>query len=85
MGDGHTVTCTNPGVAYKPVDGGEPSPACGYLYKQASRDEPGGTFRVTATTYWRVPWSGGGESGVITAVRVSAVDLTINEAQVVVK
>jgi hypothetical protein len=85
MGDGHSVTCTRPGTAYAASYGGARSPNCGYTYTAASRGEIGGRYTITATTTWRVTWNGGGQNGVITVIRVAAVDIQINEAQVVVK
>jgi hypothetical protein len=85
MGDGHIVTCTNPGSAFGSTTPSGATPACGYKYTTSSRNEPNHRYQVTATTTWRVTWNGGGGSGVITVVRVSATSLLINEAQVVVK
>ncbi|MCW3839447.1 hypothetical protein ONA70_04965 [Micromonospora yasonensis] len=84
MGDGQKVTCTGPGTPYA-ADGplaGLTSPDCGY--------DPGyaraGTYRVSATTFWTVHWSGGGESGDIAQSRVSGtVPVQINELQVVAR
>jgi hypothetical protein len=84
MGDGHTVTCDNPGTPYEPRFGNQPSPTCGYVYTTPSRDRPGGVFPVVATTTWRVTWEGGGESGAYTVVRQSApTPVRIGELQVV--
>jgi hypothetical protein len=85
MGDGHTVTCTTPGTRYAARYGGGNSPDCGYTYTKSSRGESAGNYTITATTTWHVAWHGGGQSGVITVVRVAAVNIQINEAQVVVK
>ncbi len=85
MGDGHLVTCKNPGAAFRSSTPAGAKPACGYRYLTSSRDESGGRFTVTATTTWRVTWAGGGGNGVITVIRVAGTSLRINEAQVVVK
>jgi hypothetical protein len=85
MGDGHHVTCTGAGTAYTAADGGKSSPTCGYRYLRPSTNKPGSTYHVVATTTWNVVWNGGGQSGVITATRTSAVDIRINQAQVVIK
>jgi hypothetical protein len=83
MGDGHSVTCDNPGTPYRPEFGNSASPDCGYRYTRTSRDEPGGRFTITGTTTWRVDWSGGGSSGSLTTTRDTSVTVQINELQVV--
>ncbi len=85
MGDGHQVACAGAGTPYTADRGGANSPTCGYTYAKPSTGRPGGTYRVVATTTWHVVWRGGGESGVITTTRTSAVDVRINQAQVIVK
>ncbi|MEV1070720.1 hypothetical protein [Micromonospora parva] len=84
MGNQEQVPCDGPGTPYDPKGdrAGGPSPDCGYDkgYQKA------GTYRVTATTYWTVTWSGGGESGVIPVTRNSGtVPIQINELQVVTR
>lgn len=88
MGNGRRITCTNPGVEYVPGrDGGGPSPKCGYAgYPRSSHGRPGGTYRITATTTWRVDWwTGGGRRGVLPLqTRTSEPrQLRIDELQVV--
>ncbi len=85
MGDGHTVTCPNPGTKYSASAGGRASPTCGYRYETPSYGAKNGKFTVTATATWDVNWAGGGQSGVIVVTRVSRTTVRINEAQVVVK
>lgn len=86
MGDGTTITCTTPGTPYTESYGAQPSPDCGYAgYRRPSRNQPGGEYTVTATTHWRVPWSGGGASGVITQERESTATIRIDELQVVTR
>lgn len=84
MGDGTEVTCTGPGTPYA-ADGpraGRTSPDCGYDRGYARA----GTYQVSATTFWTVEWSGGGESGEIAQSRVSGtVPVQINELQVVTR
>ena len=66
MGDGHTVTCENPGTAYDPSDGLSASPNCGYTYTQPSGGKPGGVYTVTATTTWQVSWTASdGQAGTL--------------------
>lgn len=82
MGNGVKVTCTGPGTEYKTSGryAGQPSPDCGY----DSGYPTAGTYRVSATTYWLVQWSGGGESGVFRPTRTSnSAQIQINELQVV--
>jgi hypothetical protein len=83
MGDGNAVTCTNPGTPYRPSFGSQQSPTCGYVYRQASRNRPGGKYTITATTYWEVDWVGGGVTGVINTTRQSQTNIEIQEMQVV--
>lgn len=65
MGDNTTITC-GPGQAYVTSYGVTDSPSCGHRYAQTSADQPDGKYTVTATSYWNVAWSGGGQSGTIT-------------------
>ncbi|MGK5520426.1 hypothetical protein ACSNN9_13850 [Micromonospora sp. URMC 107] len=82
MGNGDQVTCSDAGTAYR-ADGpraGRRSPDCGYHsgYPKA------GDYRVRATTYWKVTWEGGGQSGVIPVNRpTGTIPVRINELQVV--
>jgi len=66
-GDGSTVVCSGAGSPFRPgVDNAyAPSPDCGHTYLRASTSEPGGLFTLTATVWWQVSWSGGGQSGVL--------------------
>jgi hypothetical protein len=83
MGDGHTVTCANPGTPYKPSYGGQSSPTCGYTYSAPSRTRPGGKYAITATTTWLINWAGGGQTGSLTVTRQSQATVQIQESQVV--
>jgi len=82
MGDGHTVTCNNPGTSF---DGhGTASPTCGYRYLAPSRNEPGGAYTVTATTHWLVTWTANtGEGGTLSTDVPSTTTITIDELEVV--
>ncbi|WP_189828260.1 ATP/GTP-binding protein [Streptomyces finlayi] len=82
MGDGKTVTCTNPGTPYRPEFGKQPSPDCGHRYAQPSSTTPSGKYHVTATSTWTVDWQGAGQTGQLTEVRGAAVDITVAEVQV---
>lgn len=80
MGEGGTVTCTGPGSEYSgKLRPDQPSPDCGYTYRKSSVGEPGRAFTVSVQVTWDVEWHGGGQSGrvpglVITAERPLAVD-----------
>ncbi|GLZ37884.1 hypothetical protein Acsp05_15080 [Actinokineospora sp. NBRC 105648] len=64
MGDGSTVTCTGPGVAFPAgTDPGSSSPQCGHTYRSSSAGQPSQAFAVAATVHWTVTWSGAGQSG----------------------
>ena len=84
MGDGHTVTCANPGTPYARSRGAAMSPTCGYRYDRSSADQPGAAYAVTATTTWAVTWSGGGGTGALTVTRSSTARVRIGELQVLV-
>ncbi|MET9607037.1 ATP/GTP-binding protein [Streptomyces sp. NPDC006512] len=77
MGDGKSVVCTTPGTPYNASFGKNPSPDCGHRYASP------GKYRVTATSTWTIDWTGGGQSGQLTEVRSSAVDIAVGEVQVV--
>ncbi|MFF3326957.1 ATP/GTP-binding protein [Streptomyces sp. NPDC002889] len=84
MGDGKTVTCTTAGTPYKAEYGKKPSPDCGHRYNVPSSTTSSGKFHVTATSTWTVDWqvTGGGQTGELTEIRDSAVDITVAEVQV---
>ena len=86
MGDGHTVTCQDPGTQYAPSDGGAASPNCGYTYTQPSGGHPNGEYTITATTTWQVSWvASNGQTGTLPPVTTppSTITLKIGELQVV--
>jgi hypothetical protein len=83
MGDGHSVTCANPGTPYSASYGNAQSPTCPYRYAQPSRDRANGRYPITAVTSWRVEWAGGGQSGVLTPTSQSQTSVQIDEIQVV--
>ncbi|MEH1130067.1 hypothetical protein [Micromonospora sp. CPCC 206061] len=87
MGDGHSVTCNNPGTPYEAKHGLAESAACGYKYLRPSitTTNPNGRYTVAATTHWRVDWSGGGQTGVLTPTSQSQTTVQIGEIQVVKK
>jgi hypothetical protein len=85
LGDGGTVSCNNPGTAYEPRFGMAASPTCGYVYAVPSSTpaHPHGRYTITATTYWTVDWTGGGQSGVLTPTSQAQTSVEIGEVQVV--
>lgn len=82
MGDGKTVTCTTAGTPYRAEYGKKPSPDCGHRYTQPSSTTESGKYRVSATSTWTIDWQGGGQTGQLTEVRDSAVNITVAEVQV---
>lgn len=85
MGDGQSVTCTTAGTPYKAAYGKQPSPDCGYRYSKPSSTTSTGKYHVTATSTWAIDWQvvgGGGQTGQLTQIRNSAVDITVAEVQV---
>jgi hypothetical protein len=85
MGDGGQVVCANPGTAYQARHGMASSPTCGYTYSTPSSTtaHPHGRYTITATTYWTVNWSGGGQTGVLNPTSQSQTNVEIGEIQVV--
>jgi hypothetical protein len=71
MGDGTTVVCTGPGVAF---DTSEPSnsqtTSCDHTYSQSSAGQPSpngdpddASYPVRATVEWTVSWTATGAAG----------------------
>lgn len=85
MGDGHQVTCENPGTAYDPSYGGSTSPDCGYVYTHPSGGRPGGVYTITGTTTWQITWvASTGETGSVPPMKLSAkTTVKIGELQAV--
>jgi len=87
VGDGATVTCAGANAAGTPWRygyGGQPSPTCGYTYTRTSAGQPNEAYTVTATAYWVVDWSGGGQSGTLTVQRSRSIPKRVGEVQVIV-
>ncbi|MGI5211389.1 hypothetical protein [Plantactinospora sp. CA-290183] len=87
MGNGDTETCATAGIPFRAGAHDPrrpPGDACAYPgYPRSSRGQDGGAYEITATKHWRVPWSGGGESGVLTASLSDTGSIQIDELQVV--
>jgi hypothetical protein len=84
MGDGRSVTCTTAGTPYADSYGEQSSPDCGHRYRQTSSREPGGSYTVTATSYWTVNWSSGAANGTIPLQFTQATQIEVGELQVIV-
>jgi hypothetical protein len=85
LGDGNTVRCDE-GVAWRPgMD--VRHPPCGHPYARASRDLPGGVYRISATTTWALAWTTEGlpeqRGGEFVLQATSTTTLRIDEVQVV--
>ncbi|HUC37894.1 MAG TPA: hypothetical protein VMR97_12330 [Acidimicrobiales bacterium] len=71
MGDGGTVVCDGPGVAYQSNEpASQQSTYCSYSYKQSSAGQPSsdgdpndGAYQVVATITWAVTWTVTGAPG----------------------
>jgi hypothetical protein len=83
MGDGSSVTCTEPGTPYEASYGKRESPDCGHVYSRTSKGESGNKYKITATATWTIHWEGGGEIGELTQTRESDTAIAIGELQVV--
>lgn len=84
MGDGTVINCANPGSAYDVSYGIKSSPDCGYSYPRMSKDQPGGKYAVSATSYWQFDWQAGGQTGTATTTAQSVTQLDIGEMQTVI-
>lgn len=87
MGDGHHITCNNPGTRYRPSYGDSESPTCGYVYSSPSSTiaNPGGRYTITATTAWTATWAGGGQTGTLSPKSRSQASVEIGEIQVLTR
>ena len=77
MGNGDQVTCDK-GTEWRPKNGIDESPTCGYVYEKQGR------YTITATTVWTATWTGLGQSGSIPFTLDSSRGLTVGEYQVIV-
>ncbi|RKR88993.1 hypothetical protein BDK92_3327 [Micromonospora pisi] len=91
MGNGAQITCagrgeTGWGREFNPDTDANTEPPCGYRSGYPKPTEPGKPYKISAVTHWKVTWSGGGESGVITTTRGSdEAAIEIDELQVVTR
>jgi hypothetical protein len=84
LGDGHTVTCTTPGTAYRDGHSTGQSPDCGYIYPRSSANQPDLAYTLTATTCWTVTWAGAGQSGTIPLTFARTIAVRVGEVQTIV-
>lgn len=84
MGDGSAPINCGQGTPYNSsVDGTKASPDCGYTYQKPSWNKPKHRYTVTASSYWKVDWSGAGQQGTIRLpALVSTVQIKEGELQV---
>ncbi len=78
MGDGTTVSCTSMTSRSKGTPAMAKSPDCGHTYVKA------GEYQVRATSWWRVSWTGLGQSGVFVVPRQGSVSLDVGELHSVI-
>ncbi len=86
-GDGHVVTCRDPGSRYDTTEPPAPrSSTCGHVYTWPSSTQPSGVYRVTATVTYAAAWHAsdgtGDDLGPVT--RATTVPLRVVEVQAVV-
>ena len=84
MGDGSSVICTSPGTPYADSYGRSDSPDCGHRYTRTSLREPDNAYAVSATSYWEIQCTGGGQSSTIELDLVNTTQVRVGEMQVVV-
>lgn len=84
MGDGGSVNCRGMGTPYQDSFGFTPSPTCGYKYERTSAGKPNNAYTVSVTSYWRVEWTGGGETGWFEFDFTASTNIRVGEAQVLV-
>lgn len=84
MGDGATVTCEGGGTAYTAAAGSQSSPTCGHTYTETSAHQIDQAYTITATSYWTITWSGGGQSGTIPLDFSRSVQHKVGEIQVLI-
>ncbi len=77
FGNGDSVTCAAGTPWTRDKIRNEASPTCGYQYESA------GEYDITATTAWRVSWSGIGRSGLIDMELTDTVPVRVAELQAV--
>ncbi|OYO19286.1 hypothetical protein CGZ93_12950 [Enemella dayhoffiae] len=68
LGDGTVKFCGWTTPYHSGVAPAAPSPSCGHRYLRPS--PKGGSYAVSATTFWEVTWSGLGQTGTLPLERV---------------
>lgn len=84
MGDDQDpVTCQGPGTAWEPTMDFLRPGECHHTYRQASRNQPGDVFEITAMTTWRLRWEINGDPDGEFELQVgSTATIRVNEIQV---
>lgn len=85
MGDGGSVSCApdQHDVWQRGMEFLAPT-GCHHYYQQASRDQAGGQYEITATSNWEVHWTADASDaeGTVTTDRTATTSLQIDEIQV---
>jgi hypothetical protein len=84
LGDGNTLSCSGPGVAWQPGLA-ETASDCMHTYTSSSAGHPGGTFEVSVTVELAIDWSSNtGQGGTLPAIgRTSTVAVEVGEIQAI--
>lgn len=77
-GDGHVITCRVADVLGPPADVMQP-PTCGHIWTEPSTSHPGGVYVLTLTSYWEIPWTGGGQSGSLTTTTSATLAVAVTD------
>jgi hypothetical protein len=89
MGDGGGPTCDRDDheVWQRGMDYLAPGPYCHHYYRRSSRDQPDGTYQITATSHWEVEWfsEASGEGDVLTTELTAEAFLQVDEIQVLTR
>ncbi len=84
LGDGATVSCAGPGVAWRP---GLPEDAtdCAHTYTTSSASDPDGAFELTASVVLEVTWTSNvGQGGALASIsRSSSRSVEVGEIQAI--
>jgi hypothetical protein len=63
------------------------SPTCGHVYAKTSAAASGGKYQLTATSTWTINWAvtagGGGQTGQLTQIQQSQMQVAVGEVQVI--
>jgi hypothetical protein len=83
MGDGTSVTCGGPGVAFDlSRSESEQSTDCSHTYERTSVGQPGERFPVSATVTWEVSWRSNVAGGGVLGESTSTTEFGLRVAQI---